>query len=183
MKRIQLIVILAGLGVPVANAGITSLPSIKHYPREAYYAGEWSFDFISVYVDPQLDDLEAEDYGLDEEALSAGFGGGIAASFFFTENFGLSTRAYWWDTETVLTSVTASAVYRYPIHPSGFAPYLFAGGGGHFTSDETRGSVHAGVGLEYRLTDRVGIIADYTYTWAESELEWSMYTLGLRLLF
>ncbi len=183
MKHILLIGILAGLGVAVANAGITSLPSIKHHPREAYYAGEMTFDFISVYADPNLSEEQTDEYEMDEDALTAGFGGGIAASYFYTENFGVTTRAYWWDTATVLTSVTASAVYRYPIDKSGFAPYGFVGGGGHFDSEESFGSFHAGVGLEYRLTDRVGVVADYTYTWGENSIDWSLYTLGMRLQF
>jgi hypothetical protein len=183
MKRILLIGILAGLGNSVAAAGITSLPSIKHHPREAYYAGEMTFDFISVYVDPQLSETKADDYAIDEDTLAAGFGGGVAASYFYTENFGIAIRAYWWDTATVLTSLTGSAVYRYPINQSGFAPYAFVGGGGHFDSEESFGSVHAGIGLEYRLTDRVGLIADYTYTWGENTIDWSLYTLGLRLQF
>jgi len=183
MKRILLIGILAGLGTSVVNAGILSLPSIKHHPREAYYAGEATFDFITVYVDPQLSEVESEGYTMDEDALAAGFGGGVAASYFFTENFGISTRAYWWDTATSLTSVTGSAVYRYPIDQSGFAPYMFAGGGGHFASEDSFESVHAGVGLEYRLTDRLGLLLDYTYTWGGSDIDWALYTLGLRLQF
>ncbi len=181
MKRTLLVAILAGLGLTGANAGIMSLPAVKHYPHENYYAGEGTFDLISVYVVPQLD--EGVDYSLDEDALEKGFGGGVAASYFYTENFGIAVRAYWWDTATSLTSLTGSVVYRYPIDDSGFAPYMFAGAGAHFASEADHGSFHAGIGIEYRFTDTLGLIADYTYTWGEHDANWAMYSLGLRVKF
>ena len=79
MKRILLIGTLVGLGISMANAGIMSLPSIKHYPHENYYAGEITFDIISVYAYPNMEDVEVEETTWDEAALQSGFGGGVAA--------------------------------------------------------------------------------------------------------
>ena len=135
-----------------------------------FTAGEFHLDAISLYADVQGDSLED------------GAGGGIGASYFFTEMFGVMGRAYWWDTDSVITSITASAVLRAPIQSVCLAPYVYGGLGGHFNSENQIGG-HLGAGLEFRMTERLGIFSDFTYTWADKTDDWGMYTLGLRLAF
>ncbi len=92
------------------------------------------------------------------------------------------SRAYWWDADSVIHSLTASAVLRAPIQSICLAPYAYGGIGGHFDSVNQFGS-HLGAGLEFRMTERVGVFADYSHNWAEETEDWHMYSLGLRLAF
>lgn len=132
--------------------------------------GELHLDLLSVYADPT------------GNQLASGVGGGIGLGYFFTERFGLMSRAYWWDAESVIHSITTSAVLRFPIQSICLAPYIYAGVGAHLDSVNQFGS-HAGAGLEFRMTERLGLFADYSYTWAEETENWHLGTLGLRLAF
>ena len=178
MKKIAALSALVGISISTVFAGDYWAPTKNPVPDKnppiyedpCFAAGELNFDIISIYADPTGSELED------------GVGGGIGLGYFFTENIGVQTRAYWWDANSAIHSITASAVVRAPISDTCFAPYLFGGIGGHFDS-VNQVSGHAGAGVEYRLTDSVGIIADYTYTWADTTEDWHLYTLGLRFAF
>ncbi|MEM0896027.1 MAG: outer membrane beta-barrel protein [Verrucomicrobiota bacterium] len=174
MKNSLFAIAVSGLLLGHAAAGTLIPPTIKHSPSQCFYAGEFNVDLISLYADPSGDHPGG---GLED-----GFGGGLGLSYFHTERFGTQFRAYWWDQDSVIHSVTASAVVRFPVERYCLAPYLFGGAGGHFDSVNQVGA-HAGAGLEVRLNDRWGIIADYTYTWADETEDWNLYTLGLRFTF
>ncbi len=178
MKKLIATTVVLGLIHGAAFAGkkgLGAIPSITHHGKECFYAGETSFDIISIYVDPRgSSNVSGE--------LEAGAGGGLALSHFFNENFGLMGRAYWWDGDDVVHSFTGSVVIRYPFQDLCLAPYVFGGIGGHFDSD-SQVSGHAGAGLEYRFTDRLGLVADYSYTWTDETEDWHLYTLGLRIKF
>ena len=135
-----------------------------------FTAGEIQFDLFTIYADPR------------GSVLDSGWGGGIGGSYYFTENFGLMGRAYWWDEGSVLHTVNASAIVRAPIQSICLAPYLFGGIGGHFDGVNQFGS-HLGAGLEFRMTERIGIFADYSYNWAEKTEDWNLFSAGVRFAF
>lgn len=178
MKKLALYSALLGMGLSSALAGDYWAPTKNPVPTKnppiyedpCFAAGEMNFDIISVYADPTGNGLED------------GVGGGIGAGYFFTENFGLMGRAYWWDGNDAIHSVTASAVVRAPLGDTCLAPYLFGGVGGHFDS-VNQISGHLGAGAEYRLTDSIGLFADYSYTWADETDDWHLYSLGVRFVF
>lgn len=177
MKKLFLFYSVLGGLAATANAGLEAIaPAYTQKSAQCFYAGETSFDLISIYVDPRG---TADSHG---ESIEDGFGGGIGVTHFFTESFGLRGGAYWWDTDSIVHSVTASAIVRYPIETLCLAPYVFGGVGGHFDS-VNQVSGHLGAGLEYRLTDRLGVIADYSYTFTDETEDWNMYSLGLRIKF
>jgi len=160
---------LAGATIASKNPAPTKNP-VCVVDDSCFSAGEVNFDIIGMYIDPTGD------------TLGDGVGGGIGLGYFFSENFGVNTKAYWWDGDDAVHSITASAVYRAPIEDTCLAPYLYGGIGGHFDS-VNQVSGHLGAGLEYRLTESVGLFADYSHTWADTTDNWHGYTLGLRFIF
>ncbi len=177
MKKITLFSIVLSLGLgAMAHAGEYWAPS-KNPIKEplpqpdplCFHAGEIHFDVISMYVDPT-------------GSLSGSAGGGFAVGYFFNEYVGVRGTAYWWDSGSAQHNFLASAVLRYPLHDLCIAPYVYGGIGGHFDSENQVGG-HLGAGAEYRITDNLGIFADYSYTWADETSDWHGYTLGLRFVF
>lgn len=121
----------------------------------------------------------ARDYNYDD-----GFGGGIGANYFFMRYLGVGVDGNFYDggVSGVWTS-TASLIARYPIEGNVcFAPYAF-GGGGVRTNGETIGTVHAGAGVEFRVTPRLGIFSDGRYTWGKDESDSITTRLGIRFVF
>ncbi len=149
---------------PVGKAPIPDPPCFE--------AGETIFEAISIYALPSG----------GGDPLDEGFGGGIGLSHYYTENFGVQTRAYWWDGDSAIHSITASLVYRCPIQDLCLAPFIYGGGGGHFDSTN-QGSGHLGTGIEYRVKPGFGIVADYRYTWTSETEDWHLFTLGARFVF
>jgi opacity protein-like surface antigen len=176
MKKLTTAICALALSAGFATAGDyyskNPMPSKGVIPIEepCFAAGEINFDIIGMYIDPTGDGLED------------GPGGGIGAGYFFTENFGINTKAYWWDGNSAIHSITASAVARFPIDDLCLAPFIYGGVGGHFDS-VNQISGHLGSGVEYRLTDSIGIFADYSYTWADETDNWHGYSLGVRFVF
>ncbi len=52
---------------------------------------------------------------------------------------------------------------RYPICAINLAPYVVVGGGGAWGQGEGIGYGNVGAGLEYRITDHIGLFADGRY--------------------
>lgn len=154
---------------------------VKHRSAKCFLAGETSIDLLAMYVDVNNDNSSSYHYG-DSNDPESGMGGGIGLTHFYTRAFGTSVRAYWWDTESVVHSATASAIVRYPMERLCIAPYVMGGVGGHFDS-VNQISGHIGGGLEYRLTNRLGLIADYTYTITDETADWGVFSLGVRIKF
>lgn len=103
-----------------------------------------------------------------------GWGGGVAANYFFARYFGLSAEGTWLaakhnvsqpgisrdEERTTFHNVTGSVIFRYPIDSLCLAPYAYVGGGAAI--DGKKWAVgHVGVGLEYRIVpNKIGIFAD-----------------------
>lgn len=114
-----------------------------------------------------------------------GFGGGLGVNHFFTKYLGLGLDGYWWDgdrTGEVISSLSASAIFRYPIDKINLAPYVFAGVGGHLASTE-QVSGHGGIGLEYRFTRNVGVFADGRYVLTDETNDFGLTRVGVRYAF
>jgi opacity protein-like surface antigen len=171
---------LSALVVSAAHAGpMYSSPSKKQTivqpppPQPScFYAGELTLDAFAAGIIASND-------GLYED----GVGGGVGLNYFFTKEIGVGLDAYWYDSEEVIHSGSASLIVRYPMDEICLAPYAFAGGGVHADS-ENIGSFHAGGGLDYRLTDTVGLFADGRYVWTgEDKNDFVTVRLGLRFRF
>jgi opacity protein-like surface antigen len=128
-----------------------------------------------------------------------GWGGGIGVNYFFARYFGLGVDGYWLDAKEdgnrggkgsarAVHNVTGSVIFRYPIDTLCLAPYIFAGGGGHFDGEDWA-SAHVGGGLEYRIVpNKIGIFADGRWTYlgdrfGRNDLSFTLVRTGVRWVF
>ena len=95
-----------------------------------------------------------------------GWGGGLGLNYIFGRYFGIgveqdlvgrnnngsSAYAEW--------STIGNVFLRYPICSWNLAPYAMVGGGAFYGTAKSVGFGHVGGGLEYRVTDNVGIFTD-----------------------
>ena len=94
------------------------------------------------------------------ETLNTGVGGGGAANFFFARYFGVGIEALWYGNGGAAEHMfLGNAFFRYPICKWNVAPYVMVGGGAGL-DHENVGFVAVGGGMEYRLTDHIGIFSD-----------------------
>lgn len=134
-----------------------------------FEAGELQLDLFAGYV--------WAEGGHDDSAT-----GGVGINYFFTEMVGVGVDAHWWDGDGTIHSFSGSLIVRFPIQEICLAPYIY-GGGGFDVNSEQYGSVHAGAGIEYRISDSIGVFADGRYTWGEDEYDDAMARGGIRFVF
>ncbi len=122
----------------------------------------------------------------DPGAYRDGIGGGVGLTHFFGRYFGLGAEGYWWDGDQrnsgLISSFSGSVIARYPFESLRIAPYLFAGGGGNF-SQQNQTNLHAGIGLEYRLSQKWGIFADGRHVWADTLNDYNLVRAGVKFIF
>jgi hypothetical protein len=87
-------------------------------------------------------------------------GGGAGLELFFLRYIGVEAEGFSQGTRPdFVDSYGANLVLRYPIGETGFAPYIF-GGGGH-QDDPTSGTyADGGAGVEYRFVHCFGVFVD-----------------------
>jgi hypothetical protein len=107
----------------------------------------------------------------------------VGLNYFITREIGLGVDANMSDNGgSFVDAVLGNLILRWPIGESGFAPYLFGGGGR--TTDATWEWVgQAGLGLEYRFHRHVGIFADGRYIWPEDSSDALLLRAGVRVAF
>jgi hypothetical protein len=122
-----------------------------------------------------------------------GFGGGLGVNYFFIKYLGIGVDGdarYGAHGDSHHTSSDAVAdftgrlIARYPIEAGSFclAPYAFVGGGLEF-DDVTVGTWHAGGGLEWRATHKLGIFTEGRYTWGGNDVNSTQVRAGVRIVF
>jgi hypothetical protein len=129
------------------------------------------------------------------------WGGGVGLNYFFSRYFGIGGDANWSDHSgfggPATDWVMGNAIARLPICNSGFAPYIYGGGGRQFNGLFRDGSgdilagkryewfADLGVGVEYRFTPGVGIFTDGRYMWhlQDGGVDRLSLRAGLRLAF
>jgi opacity protein-like surface antigen len=173
MKRLQATVATLALGLGLAHAGpvIDKNPVPVDPSCPCFYPGLQVGAFASGYL-PR-----------DEQAEDA-LGGGVAFTYYFTENIGLeySYAVHATDSEKHINAL--DLMYRLPVGMSCLAPYLM-GGGAIFSNGENNWAWRLGAGVEYRLQNLLcsAIFADGTYNWTDGETDAVQVRLGLRVPF
>jgi len=111
------------------------------------------------------------------------WGGDAGLSYFFTRYIGIEGDAEMSSNGgRFVDQALGNVVARFPIDPSGFAPYIFGGGGRGFDpSWEWLGDL--GVGMEYRFNPVTGIFVDGRYVWADKSFDRLLLRFGLKLVF
>ena len=147
---------------------------------EKYGAKETTLDLFGTGSIGQrtLDNITDETVKHD---LRLGAGAGL--NYFFTRNLGLGAEAYSENTgHSVVDNASASLIARFPLGQSGFAPYVYGGAGHQFDPIELN-YLHAGGGLEYRFTRRLGLFVDARYVFTDETENYGLGRVGVRIGF
>ena len=112
-----------------------------------------------------------------------GLGAGFGVNYFATRYLGLGVDTYSESTKrNFFDSISANLTLRIPLGQSGFAPYVFGGGGHQF--DLTRVWFgQFGAGIEYRFTPNVGVFTDARWIFPDENKNYGVARLGLRFAF
>lgn len=143
-----------------------------------YFANEFSFDAFGAY---RKNFNNFED-AFDHNWRHGDFGGGIGLNYFFTRYVGIGAETFFQEHGAFFNNVSGNLIVRMPLGKSGFAPYIFGGGGHRFNRPE-EWTYGGGLGLEYRFTRHVGIFADGRYEWADKTSDNTLVRAGMRFAF
>jgi hypothetical protein len=110
-------------------------------------------------------------------------GVGAGVSYFITRNIGIGGEAYSENTTgAFIDSASANLTLRIPLGQSGFAPYIFGGGGHQFDMTKLWFGQFGG-GMEYRFTPNVGIFVDARAVVPNETRYYGVARLGMRFAF
>jgi hypothetical protein len=150
-----------------------------YYTPTRYTAQELSLDLFGTYMHAEN---KIED--IFKTSIKHGtWGGGVGLNYFIIRNIGLGADINMPDNRgNLVDSVLGNLIVRFPIADSGWAPYLF-GGGGRGTEPAWEWLGQAGVGCEYRWNPMTGIFVDSRYVWADKSFDRLLFRAGLRFVF
>jgi hypothetical protein len=110
-------------------------------------------------------------------------GVGAGVSYFITRNIGIGGEAYSENTTgAFIDSASANLTLRLPLGQSGFAPYVFGGGGHQFDMAQLWFGQFGG-GMEFRFTPHVGIFVDARAVVPNETRYYGVARLGMRFAF
>jgi len=113
------------------------------------------------------------------------WGGDVGLNYFFTREIGIGGDINMSDNGgKFVDQALGDLILRWPFDPTGFAPYIFGGGGRGF-DPSWEWFADAGIGVEYRFTPVVGIFGDTRYMWhlKDGSSDRIFFRAGLRLVF
>jgi hypothetical protein len=147
---------------------------------DLYRAPELSLDgFGSVSLGQQT----LEHISGDRVRHRARLGAGAGVNFFFLRMLGVGGDAYTEDTrKNFIDKVSGNVIVRFPVLDTGFAPYIFGGGG--YAFDRVPGKfADGGGGFEFRFTQNIGVFIDGRYIFAHHIDNYGVARAGLRIAF
>jgi len=144
-----------------------------------FHANEWQVDVYAVGA-----------VGTFQGSPSNSIGGNLGVGYFFTQYLGLevdnSVSGYGSPSSVKASDrLQADLLFRYPICAWNLAPYAMVGGGASWDT-ATQGNGNVGGGLDYRLSDHVGLFADCRWLYGNSAsgvLSSAMPRVGVRFIF
>ena len=158
MKKLSLTIIMAVAVVGSAFAGTetkTFKDKVVIEPTCVFRDMEFQIDaFYSGYI------------GSKHSTLHTGSGGGLGLNFFFARYFGVGWEGSVYDNAGTASwlPLNGNVFFRYPICSWHLAPYVMVGGGADFQRDrKVIGFGDVGAGLEYRITNNIGLFSDGRY--------------------
>jgi len=154
--------------------------SMQHDSGDLYRTSELSLD---VFGSASLGKYSVDHLSTARIRHNARLGAGLGLSYFFTRNVGIGAEAYSEDISgPFIDSASANLIARFPIGESGFAPYVFGGGGHQFDLNKVSFG-QAGGGVEFRFTPKVGVFTDVRMVWPNETKYYGVARLGLRFAF
>ncbi len=163
------------------DAGAWGSTVVTYGGSPLYTPNELSLDLFGSYVaaERHFTDL------FDTNIRHGTWGGGVGLNYFITREIGIGGDINIGDNNgTFVDQALGSLILRWPFEGTGWAPYIFGGGGRGFDPHwEWFGDL--GVGIEYRLNPATGIFVDSRYMWHEKEgsTDRIFFRAGLRLVF
>jgi hypothetical protein len=153
----------------------------SHYDQGDYYrASELSMD---VFGTASIGKYTIDHLSNTRIRQNTKLGAGLGLNYFITRNIGIGAEAYSENTTGVFVdSASANLILRLPLGQSGFAPYVF-GGGGHQFDMLKLWFGQAGVGMEYRFCPHLGIFIDARGVVPNETKYYGVARLGLRIAF
>ena len=200
MKMTKLATIM-GAGMLVAGAAsaqtqtTTTTTTVVHVwdDPSGWWGNHWTYGGSPLYTENELSVDAFGSYLAPERKFShlfqtnirntGSWGGGVGVNYFFLRNVGIGG-----DIDipnnggNFVDLIDGSLILRFPIDPTGLAPYIF-GGGGRQTDPEWQWEEFGGVGLEFRLNPVTGVFADARYIWAQKTSDSLLLRAGLRFVF
>jgi len=154
------------------------LTTVAFLSASALFAGDGKTfkDKVSVEVETckfrdtefQIDTFYSGIIGSSGSKVESGSGGGIGLNYFFAKYFGVGVEAFWTGSGKGEHFPAAGNFFlRYPICSLNLAPYVMVGGGVSFDGNP-KGYGNVGAGLEYRVTDNIGLFVDGRYFYGET---------------
>jgi hypothetical protein len=160
--------------------GATNSQSPQNDRGDYYRSGELSLD---GFGSASLGEYTINHLSGDRVRENTRLGAGAGINYFFTKNIGIGGDAYSENTTgPFVDSASANLILRLPLGQSGFAPYVFGGGGYQFDIAQ-KGFLQAGGGMEYRFTRHVGIFIDARGVVPREVKHYGVGRLGLRFVF
>ena len=161
MKKLSLTLLMAVAVVGSAFAGTES----KTFKEKVVIEPTCRFRANEIQVD-------AFATGLFYNGGNPAWGGGLAVNYFFTKFIGIGVeqdivgRRH----ESAEWATIGNLFLRYPICSWNLAPYAMVGGGAAYGSGRSgHGFGHVGGGLEYRVTDNIGLFSDARWVYSSEE--------------
>lgn len=161
-------------GDRVVSSGKETKGTVAPAPEPCFRDHEFQLDVFGTYTN-SLRNLDYQD----------GFGGGVGVNYFFTRNIGVGVDGSVYDGDVSgVWNTTGSIIARFPLemHSVCIAPYIYGGGGARMDGHAVA-TAHAGGGLEWRVSQKIGIFSDVRYTWAEHNQDALQTRVGLRFVF
>ncbi|SRR5260221_1599251 len=170
--KTKLLVVLVGLCVSANASAQTSWSDrVKYEPDQAIYSrNEFSLDVFGAYA-------SRNKYGDDISA----WGPGVGVNYFLTENFGFGADTYA-DAFNWPYMLNTTAIFRYPIGKTGFAPYAYVGFGRQW-SHATQWFADMAGGIEFRFNPRTGFFTDLRGMFPGETDNYLLWRFGFRFAF
>lgn len=166
---------------PAAGANNSGSDKGVQYDQNDYYRGnELSLEGFGV---GSLGGYTINNLSSRRVRQNSEFGAGAGINYFITKYVGVGVLAYSENTTgTFIDNVAGNLILRLPLGQSGFAPYVF-GGGGHQFDGAKLWFGQAGAGIEYRFTRNIGAFVDVCAVWPNETKYYGVGRLGLRFAF
>jgi hypothetical protein len=160
---------------PVRAADTTSSDAFDLYP-----ANELSLDAFGT-----VSEGEHTIEHITSQNVKNGARGGVGAgvNYFISRYIGIGAEGYSENTSgPFIDNASGNLILRVPLGQSGFAPYVYGGGGYQFDSLKA-GFIQAGAGMEFRFTPHIGLFTDARWVVPNKTSFFGVGRAGLRIAF
>ena len=122
---------------------------------------------------------------ITSQNVKNGARGGVGAgvNYFITRYIGIGAEGYSENTSgPFIDNASGNLILRVPLGQSGFAPYVYGGGGYQFDPAKV-GFIQAGAGMEFRFTPHIGLFTDARWVLPNRTSFFGVGRAGLRIAF